>query len=443
MSFLLETIRLGLKNLRLHMLRSVLTSLGIILGVGAVIVMVSIGEGNKQAALRDINALGATNIIVRSSRPPEAASMGSQERSFVARYGITRLDLRRLEFNMTDVAHVVPLKSVGGEISYRSQRLASQVYGITPELLKAANLRIDPRGRYITEEDLIKRAPVAVIGSEIAQKFFRLRDPLGALFQIDRQVFRVVGVLRPIGLAGGAGSALVGRDWNQDVHIPLTTAESQFGDLVVRRQTGSVSGEEVQLSEIYLTAGSTDTVLNTADRVRRLLEIGHPEFNDIQIIVPWELLEELKKARLVWNIVLISIAAISLLVGGIGIMNIMLASVTERTREIGIRRALGATRRHIVAQFLVETGSLTAVGGVLGIVLGVGISIGVGQALPWLLDLPLLRSYFETTVTVETQVTGWSIIVSFLVATIVGLIFGIYPAVVASRQDPIVALRHD
>ncbi|MCH8342511.1 MAG: ABC transporter permease [Planctomycetes bacterium] len=443
MSFLLETIRLGLKNLRLHLLRSVLTSLGIILGVGAVIVMVSIGEGNKQAALRDIAALGATNIIVRSSRPPEAASLGSQERSFVARYGITRLDLRRLEFNMTDVAQVVPLKSVGGEISYRSQRLASQVFGITPELLKAANLRIDPRGRYITEEDLIKRAPVAVIGSEIAQKFFRLRDPLGATFRIDQQVFRVVGVLRPIGLAGGAGSALVGRDWNKDVHIPLTTAESQFGDLVVRRQTGSISGEEVQLSEIYLTAGSTDTVLNTADRVRRLLEIGHPEFNDIQVIVPWELLEQLKKTQLVWNIVLISIAAISLLVGGIGIMNIMLASVTERTREIGIRRALGATRRHIVAQFLVETGSLTAVGGVLGVVLGVGISIGVGRALPWLLGLPLLRSYFETTVTVETQVTTWSIVVSFLVATMVGLIFGIYPAVVASRQDPIVALRHD
>ena len=443
MSFLLETIRLGLKNLRLHLLRSVLTSLGIILGVGAVIVMVSIGEGNKQAALRDIEALGATNIIVRSSRPPEAASMGSQERSFVARYGITRQDLRRLEFNMTDAAHVVPLKSVGGEISYRSQRLASQVFGITPDLLDAANLRIGPRGRYITEEDLIKRSSVAVIGSEIAQKFFRLRDPLGATIRIDQQVFRVVGVLRPIGLAGGAGSALVGRDWNKDVHIPLTTAESQFGDLVVRRQTGSISGEEVQLSEIYLTAGSTDTVLKTADRVRRLLEIAHPEFNDVQVIVPWELLEQLKKTQLVWNIVLISIAAISLLVGGIGIMNIMLASVTERTREIGIRRALGATRRHIVAQFLVETGSLTAVGGVLGIVLGVGISIGVGRALPWLLGLPLLRSYFETTVTVETQVTNWSIIVSFLVATMVGLIFGIYPAVVASRQDPIVALRHD
>ncbi|MHC4415886.1 MAG: ABC transporter permease [Planctomycetota bacterium] len=443
MNFFLETIRLGLKNLRLHLLRSVLTSLGIILGVAAVIVMVSIGEGNKQVALRDIQALGATNIIVRSSRPPEAASFASEERSFIARYGITREDLRRLRFSLRDAAYVVPLKSVGSEISFRSHRLPSQVFGTTPNLLRVANLRLEPRGRYITPEDLEERAPVAVIGSEVAQKFFRLQDPLGATFRIDQQVFRVVGILKPVGLAGGAGSALVGRDLNKDVHIPLTTAESQFGDLIVRRQTGSISGEEIELSEAYVTAQSTSAVMNTADRVSRLLEIGHPEFGDVQLIVPWELLENAKKTALVWNIVLISIAAISLVVGGIGIMNIMLASVTERTREIGIRRALGATRLHIIAQFLVETGSLTGVGGVMGILLGVGVSIGIGRALPWLLRLPGLRGFIDTTVTVETQLTAWSILVSFLVASMVGLVFGIYPAVVASRQDPIVALRHD
>ena len=155
------------------------------------------------------------------------------------------------------------------------------------------------------------------------------------------------------------------------------------------------------------------------------------------------MLESAKRTALVWNIVLISIAAISLLVGGIGIMNIMLASVTERTREIGIRRALGATRGHIIAQFLVETGSLTGVGGLLGIVTGLGVSVGIGRALPWLLGLPGLRGFFETEVRLETQVTGWSIVVSFLVAAVVGLVFGIYPALVASRQDPIVALRHD
>ena len=173
------------------------------------------------------------------------------------------------------------------------------------------------------------------------------------------------------------------------------------------------------------------------------MEVRHEDFSDVQIIVPWELLEEAKKTALVWNIVLISIAAISLLVGGIGIMNIMLASVTERTREIGIRRALGATRRHIVAQFLVETGSLTAVGGLLGIGLGLTVSIGIGHAVPWLLSLPLFRGRFDDINVIETQITSWSILLSFAVASAVGLIFGIYPAVMASRQDPIVALRHD
>ncbi len=443
MTFLLEILRLGLKNLRLHLLRSILTSLGIILGVAAVIVMVSIGEGNKQAALREIEALGATNVIVRSSKPPEASTFGGETRSFVAAYGITRQDFRRIEHNVQDALNIVPLKAAGAEISYRSQRMISQVFGTTPQLQRVANLRIEPRGRYITAEDLRNTTPVAVIGSEVAQKFFRMRDPLGATFRIDQQAFRVIGVMRPIGLAGGASSPLVGRDWNKDVHIPISTARSQFGDIVVRRQSGSFSGEEVELAEIYITASSTDSVLETAERVKRLLTVGHPEFSDVQLIVPWELLENVKRTQMVWNIVFIAVAAISLLVGGIGIMNIMLASVTERIREIGIRRALGATRKHIVAQFLVETGTLTMVGGLMGIILGIAVSIGLGRLLPWALSLPIVRQYFDTTVSFETQLTTWSIVLSFLVAAVVGLVFGIYPAVVASQQDPIEALRHD
>ena len=443
MSFFLETIRLGLKNLRLHLLRSVLTSLGIILGVAAVIIMVSIGEGNKQAALRGIEALGATNIIVRSVQPPETASLSGEERSFIAKYGITRDDFMRLEFNISDARSLVPLKAVGAEISYAAHRLPSQVFGTTPVLRTVANLRVRSRGRYLTDEDLRQHTPVAVIGSEVAEKFFRLRDPLGALFRIDQQLFRVIGVLEPVGLSGGAGTALVGRDLNKDVHIPLTTAELQFQDIVVRRATGSFSGEEVELSEVYLTVRSTEEVLITAERVRRLMDVRHQDTNDVQIIVPWELLEEARKTALVWNVVLISVAAISLLVGGIGIMNIMLASVTERTREIGIRRALGATRRHIIAQFLVETGSLTGVGGLLGILLGLVVSVGIGWALPWVLSLPIFRGRFEDISVIETQITLWSIVLSFTVASVVGLMFGIYPAVVASRQDPIEALRHD
>jgi putative ABC transport system permease protein len=442
MGFLFEIVRLGLKNLLLHKLRSTLTSLGIILGVAAVIVVTAIGEGNKRVALRDIQALGATNIIIRSTKPAEAAN-ASQARSFLVAYGILFQDLRRLREWVTDALAIVPLKAVGSEVSYGATRIQSQAFGTTPELLEVARLRLEPRGRYLTQEDLDAQAPVAVIGSEVAKQLFKLRDPLGADFRIDTQVFRVVGILKPVGLAGGAGSALVGRDLNKDIHIPITAAESQFGNVIVRRQAGSFSGEEVELSEVYVVAPDTTTVLEVAERVNRIMDVGHPGLTDVQIIVPWELLENAKKALLTWNIMLIAIAAISLLVGGIGIMNIMLVSVTERTREIGVRKAIGARRRHIVAQFLVETGSLSAVGGVIGIGLGVGVSLGLGYLVPFLTRFAMFRGIATSKFALEPHVTAWSIIVSFLVAAGVGLVFGIYPALVASRKDPIVALRHD
>ncbi|HVP72259.1 MAG TPA: ABC transporter permease [Phycisphaerales bacterium] len=442
MQFFLETVRLGLHNLRLHKLRSVLTSLGIILGVAAVIVMVSIGEGNKQAALRDIQALGATNIIARSFKPPETTSMGANQTQFLARYGLRREDLRRLKAHMPFVADIVPLKAVGDEMLYGDKRMVSQAFGTTPDLLRVARLRLQ-RGRYLSPQDMDAKLAVAVIGSEVADKFFALEDPLDKVFRIKDQAFTVVGVLNPVGLAGGAGTALVGRDLNKDVHIPLTTAEQLFGDLIMRRVAGSNSQEEIELSEIYITSQATEDVIRDAALVRQIVRAGHPDLNDVQMVVPWELLEAQKRTQMIWNIVLISIAAISLLIGGIGIMNIMLASVTERTREIGIRRALGATRKHIIWQFLVETGSLSAVGGLLGIATGVGLSLAVGKLLPWVLTLKMVRGFVQAKVNLETQITWWSIIVSFIVAAAVGLIFGIYPAIIASRQDPIVALRHD
>ena len=438
----LETILLGLKSLRLHALRSILTSLGIVLGVASVIVMVSIGEGNKQTALRAIESLGATNIIVRSQRPPESQSVGSQRRSFVANFGMTEIDLKRLE-EFVDAVTIIPLKSVGSEISRGATRTTSQTFGTTPALLGAAKLRISPGGRYLVDSDSKRRATVAVIGYEIAKLFYPLSNPVGQKLRIDARVFTIVGVLEPVGLAGGAGSALVGRDLNKDVHIPIETAKLEFGDVVMRRQSGSFSGEEVEISEIYITAPSTDEVVSMAEHIRNIMKVGHPNMRDVEIIVPWELLENVRRTTATMNMLLTAIAAISLLVGGIGIMNIMLATVVERTREIGIRRAVGASRSDIAFQFLIETGSLSAFGGLLGIVFGVSISIGLEAFLPWILSLPGLRSIGDVGVGIETQITWWSIIVSFLVATGTGLIFGIYPAIMASKQDPIVALRHD
>ena len=437
MTFLIETIRLGLTNLRLHFLRSVLTALGIILGVGAVITMVAIGEGSKREALLQIERLGAKNIILRSQKPPESNTQQSgQQRSFVIRYGLTRDDLDVIRENFPDAEVIAPLKEVGGQVLRGNRVQTSQSFGVTPELADASGIRID-RGRYITQNDLDIRGMIAVIGSSVAQQLFPQDDPLGQTLRIDDKPFLVVGVMAPVGLSGGAGASLVGRDLNLDVHIPFTTANAAFGDVVVRRESGSFSGGEVQVSEIYVVSPDREQVMRDAERLGRIVQLRHSTENDVAMIVPYELLEEAKRTAMTWQIVLGAVAGISLLIGGIGIMNIMLATVQERTREIGIRRAVGATRNHITAQFVVETGVLSAIGGLLGLAFGIGLSTGM-DALG-----PKLKAWFDLQTVISAQVTGWSVALAFTVAVLTGLFFGIFPAIKAARQDPIVALRHD
>jgi len=436
-------VRLGLTSLRLHVLRSILTALGIIIGVAAVITMVSVGEGTKRQALAQLERLGAKNIIVRSHKPPETQqSQGGQRRSFVSRFGITRDDLKLLQDNFPAAEAIVPLKEVGGQIHRESRRKVSQTFGTTPELVKVANLQV-ARGRYLTNEDLQETAMVCVLGFQVARDLFPYEEPLGATLRIDQQVLRVVGVMAPVGLAGGAGAALVGRDLGLDVHIPITTAINVFGDQVIRRESGSFQASEVQVSEIYISAPSRDTVLEYAALIERILRIKHPEMQDVGMHVPYELLQNARRSALTAQAALVFVAVISLIVGGIGIMNIMLASVTERTREIGIRRALGATRRHVVAQFLVETCVLGCIGGLLGVALGIGFSVFVEWFTPIIPTLPAVGRLVSADITLPTYITGWSIVVAFAVATLTGLIFGLYPAMRAAEQDPIVALRHD
>jgi len=440
--FLLETVRLGLKNLRLHLLRSILTALGIILGVTAVITMVSIGEGSKREALAQIERLGAKNIIVRSKKPPETTQATSGRQSFISKYGLTRQDVKLIQENFPDASAIVPVKALGSQILRLDRRQTSQAFGVTPQLLKVAGLRV-ARGRYITEEDMQSRAMVAVIGAEVAREMFPYDDPLGQTLRIDDTVVTVVGVLRPVGLSGGAGAALIGRDLNKDVHIPLSAAQMAFGDLIFRQESGTRTIAEVPIHEVYIEAPAKEEVILFSQMLRRLLSTTHPQLTDVELIVPYELLEQAKRQALTWNLVLGAVAGISLLVGGIGIMNIMLANVTERTREIGVRRALGATRKHIIWQFLVETGVLSAIGGVAGVALGVGLSLGVEWLVPLLPRAPIIGQLFDRQVILPTEITLWSIVLSFCVAAATGLIFGIYPAQVAARQDPIVALRHD
>lgn len=429
MNFLIETLRLGLSNLMLHKLRSLLTALGIIFGVAAVITMVSIGEGNKQKALADIRELGARNIIIRSVKPAESSSMADGNQRMVT-YGILRRDQRRIEQTVAPIADMAPLKQVGSQVYRGIHTVPGEVFGTTPNLIDIASMNIE-RGRYLTERDLERVDNVAIIGADIADQLFPLTDPLGETFRVDSQAFQVVGVLRRVGLAGGAGSALVGRNLNFDIHIPITAANNLFGDTRVRRSSGSFEATKVELSEMVVQVPQESDVMGVADQVKRVLEKEHAEQMDVTTIVPLELLTQAERTQRMFNALMIAIASISLLVGGIGIMNIMLASVTERTREIGVRRALGATRRHIVAQFLVETTVLSGLGGVIGIAMGLASALGLAL-------MHVMISGIE-----RPSVTTWSIVVSFLVATGVGIVFGLYPAIQASRQDPIVALRHD
>jgi putative ABC transport system permease protein len=431
MMFLYETIRLGLANLALHKLRSLLTALGIIFGVFSVVFMVAIGEGNRRKALADIEKLGAQNIIVTSVKPPESRANSSQGGTRqVLTYGLTRRDVQRISETVAPVQRMVALKQVGTRASQRALTSNAATFGVVPELLEVTNLHVE-RGRYIAESDLSRAENVAVIGAEIAARLFPLQDPLVGTVRLGEQVFRVVGVLAPVGLAGGTGTALVGRNLNYDVHIPLSTAELRFGDMQVVARAGSFEANEVELTLLYIQVPSQGDVIPVAEQVRRVLDVEHDEAKDVDVTVPLELLEQAERTQRMFNYLMVAIACISLLVGGIGIMNIMLASVTERTREIGIRRALGATRRHIIAQFLVETTVLSVVGGLIGVGLGV---LGT-------LTLTALQPLFPNLA--RPFLTQWSIGLSFAVATGVGIIFGVYPAVQAARQDPIVALRHD
>src|SRR5262245_60716857 len=291
MSFLLEMIRLGVSNLRLHKLRSFLTALGIILGVAAVITMVSVGEGSKRQAIAQLERLGAKNIIIRSNKPPETQqAQGGQRRSFMLRYGLTRDDLRVLEDNFPHAEAFVPLKEVGGQILRDNRRKVSQCFGTTPELLNVARLSV-ARGRYLTNEDMENRAMVAVIGHQVAKQMFPFDDPLDATLRIDEKVVRVVGVLAPVGLAGGRGGALVGRDLNLDVQLPITTASQVFGDQVFRRESGSFQASEVEISELYISAPTRDQVPSYAALAERILQVRHPDLKDVGMIVPYELLE--------------------------------------------------------------------------------------------------------------------------------------------------------
>ena len=430
-----KIIKIGIKNLLLHKLRSLLTLLGVILGVGSVIAMLAVGEGSKKEALERIRSLGAENVIIRSIKPVlEDSSEGSQTTSntgeggivSVLQYGLRHEDLERFKSNLPTVKQTVPVALVTCEASEKQHRIPNaRILGTTPEFLEVKNLTVD-RGRFVTASDVQNVWNVAVLAAGSARRLFQFVDPIDKHIFVGNDVYRVVGVLSAQDSGNNTPGAVGQMDLNEDIYIPISCVQRRLGEQQETRSAGNQSVEEMQLSEITLRVTDEKYVTQTAEMARQLLLRSHPDASDFKIQVPLELLAQANEEKRMWNLVLGSIAGISLLVGGIGIMNIMLASVTERTREIGIRRALGARKSDISIQFLVETILLSATGGVLGVVIGILI--------------PLIVSALTE---LDTVISLWSVLLSFGISVGIGILFGWYPAQRAASLDPIEALRHE
>jgi putative ABC transport system permease protein len=421
-----RTVRLGFKSLWLHRLRSLLTVLGIVFGVCSVIAMLAIGEGASFEAQEQIKNLGSQNIILRSVKPPEeqkATERGSQ--TYVLEYGLTYADLKRIRMTIPGVTIVVPGRVMRDYVWNVSRRVDAEIVGTVPWYPEMRNHRV-VQGRFFNELDMERSAHVCVIGAEMVPVLFPLDAPVGRDVRVGSDYYRVIGVMEPRGQSAKSDESPEGsRAAAYRMFIPLQTAKTRYGEILARQRAGSFEAERVQLHEVTVKVRHREAVLDVAAAIKEVMDRNHKK-RDYEMVVPLELLKRAERTKQIFNVVLGSIAAISLLVGGIGIMNIMLASVTERTREIGIRRALGAKRGDIVTQFLVETVLLAGAGGLLG--------VGLGIAIPWLV------THFAG---LRTIVTLWSPLVAFSISALVGVVFGIYPALRAANMDPVEALRHE
>jgi len=434
-----RTWQLALKSLWLHPLRSLLTVLGIFIGVASVIWLLAIGEGISRKAQEQIESLGANHIIVRSLKPPMAVLQ--QQRT--VRYGLTREDYARLQSTIPTIRRAIPIREIRRRFRYGDQQVDGRLVGCTSEYAEITRLQV-AQGRFLCELDGLELKNYCVLSAEVAQELFQHRNPLGRTIHVDEDYYVVVGVMKPRSPTAAIGGSLAAQDFASDVYIPIQTLWKRIGDLIITARPGSFEREEVQISQFTPRVDTVANVMQTAELVRTTLDKYH-RIEDYAVVIPLELLEQARTTRLMFIIFLGLIAAISLVVGGIGIMNIMLATVTERTREIGIRRALGAKRRDIIRQFLIETVALSVVGGLAGILGGLTcrpISLQLRLAMEKL--IPRAMSQLPELVrSVEPVVVPWSLPLAFGISVSIGVIFGLYPAIRAARMDPIEALRHE
>lgn len=434
-----RSLKLGIKSLMLQKLRAGLAALGIFIGTATVIWLVAMGEGVSHRAQQQILELGARNIIIRTVEPGDSDESAN---SRVKRFGLLRKDYDRIVSTIPGIEDAIAMRETRFELRYKNRTADTKLIGCTEKHLEMNRLEI-ARGRWMGVRDRGKK--VVVLADDTARQLFPHENPIGKTIWVGSEFYTVIGQTKPRMASAAIGGSLDARDYNLDAYIPLKTFRNRIGDWVMRRTGAGGSypfeGEIVELNQITVSVKQIEDVDQTAAVIESMLQMYHKE-NDYAVVVPKELLQQAERTRAMFNVLLVVIAGISLLVGGIGIMNIMLATVTERTREIGIRRALGARQSDIIQQFLAETLVLTGSGGLLGVLFGLccgplfrGLRDGLTILNPDLLP-PIVY-------TLQPRIAPWSIALSLVISVGAGVIFGLYPARKAAQMDPIEALRHE
>lgn len=419
----LEVLLLGVKNLLRNKLRSFLTMLGIIFGVGSVITMLSVGAGARHEILAQIQELGIRNIIVNSVEPPESTKADA-EISHTNRYGITFKDADYIRKTVPGVDTLLEVNLVKNRTWYRNKRLDASVLGVQPVHLDMFNLDVS-RGRKFTNLDSATAARVCIIRKGLLKQMKALEDPIGATLHIGGHSFEIIGVLQDEEFTTHTRKALSIGERAQEIYIPYSASMQTFGTYTRLYKSGSEETSEVEVDQMVICTKDADSVYPASQMISTLLKRFHDR-QDYEIVVPLELLKQNERTQRVFNIVMVLLAGISLLVGGIGIANIMLATITERTKEIGIRRALGARQKDIMIQFLTETVAIAALGGLLGCLIGVFGILSIIKFTEW-----------------KALIAPHYVGLSLLISCSVGIIFGIFPARRAAQMDPIKALRHE
>ncbi len=430
----IESFVIGLKGLQSNKLRAALTMLGIVFGVAAVIAMMSIGEGARQETLQQIELMGTNNIIINKIAVKQ--NNGNKAASFSP--GLTLKDAAAIKEINPLVEHITPMREMAVQVIYKTSVLETKLVGTTPDYPSAFNTRL-AAGSFFKSFHLDSYSNVCVIGTGIKNRLFKFENPINKKIKIGELWFTIIGVASPKNIAASSITGLGVRNFNEDIYIPVTTMmykteKIEAGGTLIGIRGMIIFGNPDQakvidrnsLDQLTVKVKDSDQLKEAAHLVSRIMERRHYGVKDYEIILPEQLLEQKQKTQKIFNIVMGAIAGISLLVGGIGIMNIMLANIMERTREIGVRRAVGATRTDVLKQFIFEALTISVLGGFIGIFIGF-----------------VLTSLISTYADWKTIISIFSVVLAFVVSVATGLIFGIYPAKQAADKNPIESLRYE